>query len=214
MKTIIFLFLLSFAAKAQVPFAADIQAFKKADSIHFPGKNKILFIGSSSFTFWKSLPQDFPEYPIINRAFGGSQLLDVLRFEKEVIFDYQPKQVVIYCGENDLAADENITGKTVFERFKKLYADIRRRLPAVSVVYVSMKPSPSRRHLRAKEEEGNKWIRLFLKKEKNAAFVDVFHLMLRKNGQPESEYFLQDSLHMNAKGYKVWQEAIKPKLIK
>jgi hypothetical protein len=31
-------------------FAADIAAFKKQDSISFPPKDAILFIGSSSFT--------------------------------------------------------------------------------------------------------------------------------------------------------------------
>lgn len=214
MRILVFLFLTSFSAKAQIPFAEDIKAFQKADSLHFPGENKILFTGSSSFTGWKNVQQDFPGYEIINRAFGGSTLTDLLRFEKEVIFKYKPKQVVIYCGENDLAADEKATGKIVFERFKKLYSHIRQKFPAVSIVYISMKPSPSRQHLRAERQEGNQLIQQFLKKEKHGTFVDICPLMLNKKGLPKSAFFLQDSLHMNAAGYKVWQQAIKPLLIK
>jgi len=81
------------------PFANDIAAFKKQDSIAPPPKNAILFVGSSSFTKWKDVQSYFPNYTIINRGFGGSILLDVIRYEKDIIFPYQPKQIVIYCGE-------------------------------------------------------------------------------------------------------------------
>jgi hypothetical protein len=36
----------------------------------------VLFVGSSSIRFWKSLPKDFPKYHVINRGFGGSQIED------------------------------------------------------------------------------------------------------------------------------------------
>src|SRR5689334_21758852 len=75
-------------------FWNDIQAFKKQDSAHFPGTNKILFVGSSSFTNWKDVLDYFPAYPIINRVFGGSTLLDQIRYVKDVVFPYKPKQVI------------------------------------------------------------------------------------------------------------------------
>lgn len=37
------------------PFADEIAAFKKADSLNPPPKNAILFAGSSSFRLWKNL---------------------------------------------------------------------------------------------------------------------------------------------------------------
>ena len=108
-QIIFFLVLLSigFFAKAQ-PFAKEIAAFKKQDSLSFPGTGKILFVGSSSFTLWKDVQQYFPEYPIINRGFGGSSLTDLIRYAPDVIFPYDPRQIVIYCGENDFAGDTSL----------------------------------------------------------------------------------------------------------
>src|SRR5579885_2112943 len=139
---------IGFSQPQPPPFWEDIQAFKKQDSIHFPGIGKILFVGSSSFTKWTDVQNYFPTHPIINRGFGGSTLVDVIRYEKDVIFKYVPKQIVIYCGENDIAAADTITGQVVFNRFKKLYADIRSKFPIVPIVYISMKPSPSRWEMR------------------------------------------------------------------
>ncbi|HMX81420.1 MAG TPA: G-D-S-L family lipolytic protein, partial [Ferruginibacter sp.] len=165
MKRILFflaLVILVIPASLAQPYAKEIADFKKQDSLSFPESGQILFVGSSSFTLWKDVQQYFPQYPIINRGFGGSTLLDVTRYEADIIFPYKPKQIVIYCGENDIANDSTVTGAVVFERFKKLYDDIRLNLGKVPIVYVSMKPSPSRWHLRAKQTDGNERIRKFL----------------------------------------------------
>src|SRR5436189_4015614 len=105
------------------PFWNDIQTFKKQDSIQMPPQHEILFVGSSSFTKWTDVQNYFPGYTIINRGFGGSSLPDVIRYENDVIFKYKPRQIVIYCGENDLAASDTVTAKMVFDRFKKLFTD-------------------------------------------------------------------------------------------
>jgi hypothetical protein len=99
---------------AQAPaFYDDIQTFKKQDSSSFPPKHAILFIGSSSFTQWTDVQDYFPTYKIINRGFGGSELTDVIRYANNVIIPYQPKQVVIYCGENDLASSDTVTAQII-----------------------------------------------------------------------------------------------------
>ena len=146
-------------------FIEDIQAFKKQDSISFPPQNAILFVGSSSFTNWKDVQNYFPSHTIINRGFGGSSLTDVIRYANDIIFPYQPKQIVIYCGENDIAGDSTVTGKMVFERLKKLYTDIRTHAAHVPIVYISMKPSPSRWSMKSRMLDGNSRIQKFLKKK-------------------------------------------------
>jgi len=200
---------------AEQPFWNDIQNFKKQDSISFPPKNAILFIGSSSFTKWTDVQDYFPGYTIINRGFGGSTLLDLIRYENDIIFPYQPKQIVIYCGENDLASSDSVTSGMVGERFNILYNDIRNKLQDVSIVFISLKPSPSRRHLFQEMENTNAFIEAFLiTQKKNTAFIDVHSKMLNEAGEPIPEIFLEDSLHMNAKGYAIWKKEIEPYLIK
>ena len=161
----------------QLPFWKEIQAFKKQDSISPPPKNAILFVGSSSFTFWKDVSSYFPGYVVINRGFGGSTLLDVIRYA-DGIYSYKPKQIVIYCGENDLASSDTVSPAMVLSRFKTLYSMIRTNLGKVHVAYVSIKPSPSRYRLLPKMKETNALIKDFLSKEKNTAFINVFDKML------------------------------------
>lgn len=219
MKRIIFSFLFIAIGVAHSqdqlpPYYNDIQKFKQRDSMSFPAKNSILFIGSSSFTMWQDVHSYFPKHRIVNRGFGGSTLLDQIRYINDVVFPYNPKQIVLYCGENDLASSDTVDGKMVFERFQKFYRMIRSKLPNVFISYVSMKPSPSREFLLEKMRDGNSRIRAFLKKEKRTSYIDVYSQMIDAEGKPIAELFLQDNLHMNKKGYDIWQKVIAPHLKK
>ncbi|HEY4966269.1 MAG TPA: GDSL-type esterase/lipase family protein [Puia sp.] len=196
------------------PFAEDIAAFKKQDQLHPPPSDAILFVGSSSFTKWKDVGDYFPGYTIINRGFGGSTLPDVIRYADEIIIPYHPKQVVIYCGDNDLAFSDAITADSVLERFRVLFEGIRSKLPGENIVYISIKPSPSRVRLKEKVDQANLLIKTYLSLNRNTAYVDVYHKMLNPDGSIMSNIFLEDSLHMNASGYAIWQKAILPYLSK
>jgi lysophospholipase L1-like esterase len=209
-----FFFVSTLLAQQCPPFWNDILSFKQKDSTQFPAKNAILFIGSSSFTKWTDVQDYFPGYNIINRGFGGSTLKDVIRYSYDVLLPYQPKQVIIYCGENDLASSANVQATDVVQRFKTLYGMIRQNLPHVVIDYVSMKPSPSRKHLFPKMKEANKQIKAFLQKDKKAGFINVYDAMLDATGNPKKEIFLEDQLHMNASGYAIWKKILLPYLMK
>jgi lysophospholipase L1-like esterase len=196
------------------PFIEEIKAFRQQDSATAPPPKGILFIGSSSFTKWVDIQNYFPDYKIINRGFGGSTLPDVIRYADSIIFPYKPKQIIIYCGDNDLASSLTVTADTVFNRFRQLFKLIRNRDKKVHVTFVSIKPSPSRRQLMDSMKKTNMLIRNYLSKQARASFIDVFHPMLDTEGEPIKEIFTEDSLHMNKKGYAIWQKEIKPYLRK
>lgn len=139
---------------------------------------------------------------------------DVIRYANEIIFPYHPKQIVIYCGDNDLANSDSVTATMVYNRFVRLYNLIRSRMKDVDIVYISIKPSPSRQKLMPKMEDANDMIRDFMAKYSHAAFVDVYHSMLDSKGQPIDSLFLGDKLHMNERGYHAWQQILLPYLDK
>lgn len=209
------LFLSSIDAFAQVlpPYRAEIDDFIQQDSANSPPKNAILFVGSSSIRMWDNLKESFPEHTVINRGFGGSNLVDLHRYVDEIVLPYQPKQIVIYSGENDLAPGD-ITPDTVLQRFITVFNLIRSKMPKVPIIYISIKPSPSRSHLLHLMITSNRRIQSFLSKQKNAKYIDVFNQMLNSDGKPKPEIFLADSLHMNRQGYAIWQKAIAPHLLK
>jgi lysophospholipase L1-like esterase len=213
--TVLFNVLLVQAGFSQdYPYAADIRQFKINDSINPPPQHAILFAGSSSFTMWTDVQDYFPEYTIINRGFGGSTLLDQIHYAEDIIFPYHPKQIVIYCGENDLAYSDSVTSEMVMQRFITLFNLIRAKLPDTRITYLSMKPSPSRWHLSDKMITANNKIREFLLTKNNTSFVNIWDEMLDQKGQPDSTLFLEDMLHMNARGYRIWQKKIEPALIR
>src|SRR6185437_14657433 len=196
------------------PFSDEIREFKKQDSIQFPPANAILFVGSSSFRKWQDVGKYFPGHTIINRGFGGSTLPDVIRYADEIIIPYHPKQVVIYCGDNDFAASDTVTAKIVFERFKTLFELIRSGLPGENILFVAIKPSPSRKRLWPKMKQANLLIKTYLSLQTNAHFIDIWPQMLNADGSGRKELFEPDMLHMKANGYAIWQKAIAPYLSK
>ncbi len=204
------LFLPGFAQQ-KPPYWDEIEAFKKQDNLNPPPKNAILFVGSSSFRAWKDVQSYFPNYTIINRGFGGSTLPDLIRYAPDIIFPYQPRQIVIYCGENDFVT-KDITAEIVFDRFKTLFGMIREELPNVHILFVSFKPSPSRLKYMPEMVKANDMIKTYLKKHNQTGYVDVFSKMLLRDGRPIPTIFKTDQLHMNEGGYRIWQKAIRPHL--
>lgn len=193
-------------------FWDDIQHFKDMDTISSPPKNAILFIGSSSFTKWTDVAEYFPTKTIINRGFGGSSLLDLNYYAYDLLKPYQPKQIVIYCGENDFAANEKLTPKEAFTRYKMFFETIRNLYPKIPVDYISIKMSPSRKHLWSKFSETNAMIKKFMERKKNAEYIDITKAMQDANGNVRTDIFLQDMLHMKPEGYKIWAKEIEPYL--
>lgn len=214
--TLVILLMLSNAlstfSQKKLPFQAQIEAFLKQDSLKFPPKNAILFVGSSSFTNWKDVQDYFPEHTIINRGFGGSSLPDVIRYAPNIIFPYEPAQILIYCGENDFPSGPNTTADTIFNRFTRLHRIIRTALPKSEIIYISMKPSISRLKYLPEMRRANEMIRKFQKKQANSDYIDVYSKMILEDGSPMPDIFLNDQLHMNKNGYIIWQKAIKPYL--
>ena len=207
------LFLAQIATK-EAPFAKEIAAFVASDRKNPPAKGQILFVGSSSFTKWTDVATYFPKHKILNRGFGGSSLTDVIRYQYDIIYPYQPSQIVIYCGENDLAGDVKLPAYEVYHRFTTLYSSIRQHLPTTPVSFISIKPSISRWSMRSKMIATNGWIRELAMNDKSLTFIDVWEAMLDSDRRPKPEIFIEDNLHMNAKGYHIWAPIIEPTLIK
>jgi lysophospholipase L1-like esterase len=204
----------SLQAQEKFPYCKEVQAFRAEDSTHFPEPGQVLFVGSSSFTKWTDVQKYFPKHKILNRAFGGSSLPDLIRYRYDILYPYEPKQIVMYCGENDFAASDTVSVQTVVSRFQLLFELIRFKYRNTPFAYVSMKPSPSRVHLMPKYVEANNIIKKYLATKKKTAFIDVYSKMLNADGSPIAGLFVSDSLHMNAKGYAIWKRIMEPYLLK
>lgn len=197
-------------AQQGFPFDNEIRAFKHQDSINFPPKNGILFIGSSSIRKWTDLETRFAGKPIIRRGVGGCELRQLLDYYTPyILFPYHPRKIFIYAGENDIAAGKS--GKFVFDEFQKLWEMINKKLPDATVYFMSVKLSPSRAKYFAEVNKANELIKNYLANKPNSAFIDVGSMILKKDGvTPDSSLFESDYLHLNSKGYDRWQQVLEP----
>ena len=191
-------------------WADAINKFTTADATNPPPENGVVFVGSSSIVRWASLARDFPGVPVINRGFGGSQLEDSVYYLDRIVLPYKPRIVVLYAGENDLNAGK--TPEAVAADFKEFATRVHAKLPQTRIVYIAMKPSPSRWKIKDKLVRGNALIAAHCARDKRMVFADIYTAMLDAQGQPRPELFVKDMLHMNEAGYALWTPIVAPLL--
>lgn len=189
-------------------FKDEVNSYMQADKSNPPPEDCYLFIGSSSMRMWKSLQEDFTDYPVINRGFGGSHFSDAIYYFDDLINVYKPAKIIIYEGDNDAAS--NKTTNTIMKDFKMLLGMIRDNLDHPDIAIISAKPSPRRWDLKEKYESLNVKFENLASKSQDLTYIDVYTFMLNDNGRPEPDLFLEDSLHMTEKGYEIWKEQIRP----
>lgn len=207
----IFALLFSFCIFAQTYdrvklWDAEINSLTQIDIKQTPPKNAVLFVGSSSIRGWRNLRESFPNLDVINRGFGGSRLEDVNFYFDRIVTPYNPKTIVLYAGENDI--NDGVSPEKVLKDYQKFLELVRAKLPKVKLIYISLKPSPSRWKLAENFRKANDLIKAEIAKDKRAVFVDVWTPMLAANGEPRPELFIGDNLHMNEKGYAVWRQSL------
>ena len=186
----------------------SIAAFEQADRDHPPQKGGIVFTGSSTIARWKTLPDYFSGYRVVNRGFGGSQMEDSLYFAERILVAHEPAAVVIFAGSNDINAGKS--PGIVVENFKAFASKVRAALPKTEICYIEITSSPSRWAQRDKVIEANRQIRAFCEATTGVKFIAVREKLLGSNGEPRTELFEADRLHPNADGYKILADAIRP----
>lgn len=198
------------AFSAPEQWKTEIDRFAAADAAHPPASQGVLFIGSSSILKWTSLAQDFPDVPVINRGFGGSELSDSVFYADRIAIPYRPRLIVVYAGENDLARGK--TPENVHADFRTFCAKIHAALPQTRILFVAIKPSPSREKIKRKVIATNALIAAECSQDKRLGYADVYTPMLDAKGGMRPELFVQDMLHMNQTGYALWTRVIGPLL--
>lgn len=191
-------------------WAPDLRGFVEADRTNAPLRGGVLFVGSSTIRLWTTLEQDFAEHQVLNRGFGGSEMLDSIYWFDRLIAPHRPRSIVIYAGDNDLA--NGLWPEQVCADFQALVRKIQARQPGAGIFYLAIKPSRSRLALLEDARRANALIQAVCQPERGVTFVDTFTPTLGLDGKPRTELFATDQLHLNAGGYAVWREVLRPYL--
>ncbi len=187
-----------------------ISDFERHDITNPPPKGCVVFIGSSTIARWKTLAEDFPGLPVVNRGFGGSEIVDATHFAARVIFPYEPKTVVLRAGGNDLWASNSVA--KVFGDYQDFVATVHAKLPDAKIVFLSLSPSLARWSQHEKEKALNSLIAEDIRGKSYLQYIETYDVPLGTNGLPRAELFVADKLHFNADGYKLFAERIRPQM--
>jgi len=199
------------ALGAEQRWRSSLDAFAEQDRRARPPAGGVLFVGSSSIRLWDQLEAAFaPQGGVIKRGFGGSRLADCVLFADRLVTPYQPRQVVLYAGENDL--DEGASPLDVLVRYEQFVQYVQRVAPGTRIGFVSIKPSPARIALLPAIQRANRLVKAYTEGQPLLDYIDVHTPMLDEQGRPRPELYAADRLHLSAAGYALWRDAIAPRL--
>lgn len=168
----------------------------------------MLFIGSSTIVRWKTLAEDFKGTTVLNRGFGGNQIVDSTHYAERMIFPCEPRAIFLRAGGNDINAGKS--AEQVFQEYKDFVAKIRARLPNAPIVFIGLSPTIKRWSQVAEGNRLNDYIAAHCKEQPNLRCIDCKSMTLDAQGQPRPELFVEDKLHLSPAGYRLLVEKVRP----
>jgi lysophospholipase L1-like esterase len=186
-------------------FAPEIDAFAAADAASPPPACPLLFVGSSSIRRWTTLAHDLPDYPVLNRGFGGAEISDINANFGRVVGAYHPRAIVFYAGDNDL--HDGKTPEEVVADFNRFMALKRAVLRHTRVYFVTIKPSKARLGEYPAQEAVNQAVKAMTLTQHDLIEIDVVGDMMA-DGKPK-DIFVDDGLHLTPAGYAIWTQDIR-----
>ena len=190
-----------------------IREFEQADKQNPPKLGVTVFTGASSIRRWDTLAQDMKPLEVINRGFGGSQYSDLNQYAKRIVIAYRPRSVVVYEGDNDLAAGSPKTAEMVASDAREFVRIVHSELPETWIYIVSIKPSYLRWKEWPKMKAANQLIQDFVSTQNRVQYMDVATAMFEGQEKPPRDLFIEDGLHPTAKCYRMWTAILKPVLL-
>lgn len=209
-------FVVKFSSDDPTVWERDIRKFASLNRLESPSTRPIVFTGSSSIRFWNSLKQDMAPLPVVNKGFGGSQIHHVTHYAERLILPQNPRAIVFYAGENDIAGmffGKKKSAAEVLQDFRIFCDKIHAALEDVPIHFIAIKPPKRRIKYWAEMQEANRLIKEFCESDARLYFIDIVPAMLDELGQPRLDVFKWDGVHMNEKGYAIWTSVVQPTLL-
>ncbi|MFP4190965.1 MAG: GDSL-type esterase/lipase family protein [Candidatus Hydrogenedentota bacterium] len=173
-------------------------------------EDSVLFVGSSTIRRWNTR-EYFPDLPVMNRGFGGSWIAHVNHFIEETVLKYEPKVIVFYAGDNDIHGGES--PEEALAEYTRFVETVQERLGETPIVFMGIKPSPSRWSDWPGMAEANRLIEAYSEDEAHLHYFDTASSLLLPNGEPDPDLFVDDELHVNDAAYEMWTAELTPLLM-
>lgn len=199
-------------AAAREKWGAEIAKLKALDKTEKHSKEAILFLGSSSVRRWETIAEDMAPYEVIRRGYGGAKYADLAVFAEELVAAHEYRAVVVYVGNDVTGAETDATPEQVAAWCRHVADVALARQPEAKVFIVGVTPTPKRWEAQPKIDQVNAALRARFFDDPRVHYVITAPSFVNGEGLPREELFVEDKLHLNAAGYKIWAERIKANL--
>ena len=181
-------------------FEGELKKLKKLVSNKKETNNQLVFYGSSTIRLWERLASDFSDFNTINLGFGGALIQDLNKNFNDLFKSLNPKYIVTYLGGNDLTL--NYSSEKISQKIIEFFKKITERFPNTSIINLSIKPSFERIKDIEKIEKINSLIKTESKTNNKLIQLEFYNELMIGN-KINSDFYLQDGLHLNTKGYEI-----------
>jgi lysophospholipase L1-like esterase len=206
--------LTSFASAQPAPplhrFEDKVRAYEEAARAAPPLSGAILLAGDSQFFRWKTLPEDLPDYVIINRGIDSFQMSDLVYYTDRLVLSLTPRMVILHVGGNDV--HNGTSAEELLAEFRQFVIKVRARLPNVPIAFTSITPGPGRWAEAARRKEANRILKAYIVTQKDLYFIDLWDAMLAPDGGPREDLWVADRVHPNHAGYLLRVKIMRPLL--
>jgi lysophospholipase L1-like esterase len=200
--------LAQYRVEATEKWEAEIAKLEAQDRSQPDPKDAILFIGSSSIRRWTDLGADMSPRSTINRGYGGAKFSDLAVYVDRIVNPHEFKALVIFVGNDIVGKPNDKTPAEVARLFKYIVGQVRKSHATQPIFLIAITPTPSRFTAWPEIRQANAELAKACESQESLYFISTEKHYLDESGKPLEKYFVEDQLHQNREGYRVWSRIV------
>ncbi|CAG2111127.1 unnamed protein product [Medioppia subpectinata] len=187
-------------------FVNQTLAHMKEEQIVFVGDSITEGWGGNGKAVWAKY---YTPRHTFNYGIGGDRTEHVIyRIQHKEFDGLKPKVTILMIGTNNAASN---TVEDIAHGVEETVKELLVKMPETKLILLGVFPRAE--PLGAKVKQVNTIIKK-LNNDKNVFWLDMWSAYESADGHQKTELYVSDKLHLNEKGYEVWQQTMEPLLKK
>jgi len=138
-------------------------------------------------------------------GYGGAKYVDMVLFADRILSTKNYRSLVMFAANDVSGKDKpNSTPEEVSVAILEIIRISKSHHPDAPIFIIEITPTLAREQVWDKTRQINAALREVALSTPNTWFITTAERYLNPDGSIKGQYFVEDKLHLNADGYKVW----------
>ncbi|MDX2228005.1 MAG: GDSL-type esterase/lipase family protein [Leptolyngbyaceae cyanobacterium bins.349] len=187
----------------QQPTYEQWRSLLAQEAIQVKNANQLGIVLGDSLSLWFPSDRLPPSRLWLNQSISGDTTSGILR-RLPTFAHTRPQIIYLMAGVNDLK--QGASDQTILQNLRQIIQHLRRTHPQAQIVTQSILPTRSLPVSNQRIANLNRQLQA-IARQQGAYYLDIYSQMADRNGNLRPE-LTTDGLHLNAKGYDIWQAAL------